>query len=137
MSDLDLKNQHLIVSEQQQALDVLTAQLAQYKTSVKTYETRISHLEKLLVEQHSSSDPSSSRQNQKADSKERMGLDERLENQLKETRREIEQYDQKIQGHSEVSPLTSTTSPSTGISIDLDEDARVLDAQMQIGRSNE
>jgi predicted RNase H-like nuclease (RuvC/YqgF family) len=137
MSDLDLKNQHLIVSEQQQALDVLTAQLAQYKTSVKTYETRISHLEKLLVEQHFSSDPSSSRQNQKADSKERMGLDERLENQLKETRREIEQYDQKIQGHSEVSPLTSTTSPSTGISIDLDEDARVLDAQMQMGRSNE
>jgi hypothetical protein len=66
-----------------------------------------------------------------------MGLDERLDDQLKETRREIEQYDQKIQGHSEVSPLTSTTSPSTGISIDLDEDARVLDAQMQIGRSNE
>lgn len=134
-SNQELKNLMILVSEQKAAIEALNSKSEEDKISIRSSEDRIRHLEKLLVEQQQMEQPNIKVEGVK-------NFEENLENQIKETRREIEKNDEMLMGHSindaVASPISSYVSSNDSIAspnINLEEDARLLEAHMQISTS--
>jgi hypothetical protein len=112
-----IKDYQKIISEQRDALNICKLNEDEYKLKLNSYDNLVAaQLENLKENLLKKSDSSTSR------------FEDKIESQLKETRREIEHNEERLMEHNIDASSSSYKAPN---SLNLEQDARVLEAQVQ------